>query len=336
MDESPNIQVSTTGPIVTHKLGSWEEFDGCIRSITNKATPLIFRGQETLEPLKSPFDRNCVPEGASEEDRNDLLNIHLKRFKRAVVGRRGPNPPIFKDPDDWWALGRHWGLDTPLLDWTDSPFIALFFAFEKQREKLFHPEESRVVFALSTASINIVSAYQDAAEEAASEVENRIAKLERSGLQDQQRMNELADIRSSWDKQKALFGGKRLKAVCPVSDENYRLINQRAWFVKCESGLSVEQWIEKSGIQFQIPVLTKILIPDRGREDCLRWLSSVNINHLTLFPDLYGASSYCNMARRIPDYFVDGLLASFEAVATSIRDKFREGLKWTQPKRPNH
>lgn len=57
----------------------------------------------------------------------DSRDRYLQAFQEAASGLRR-NYPKDLSTDEWWALGRHYGLTTPLLDWTEKPYISAFFA----------------------------------------------------------------------------------------------------------------------------------------------------------------------------------------------------------------
>ena len=95
-----------------------------------------------------------------------------------------------------------------------------------------------------------------------------------------------------------------VKIVRPHSDENNRLVSQRGLFTRGPNNMDIESWVQ----EFQTKdsnrfiELMKILIPRREIDDCLRYLNRMNINHSTLFPDLSGASYFCNTHLKINSY----------------------------------
>jgi hypothetical protein len=85
-----------------------------------------------------------------------------------------------------------------------------------------------------------------------------------------------------------------LRILDPLVDENARLVNQNGVFTRSPVGTTVDDWIrEAAGGEVELAMI-KIVIPGDDREDCLRHLNQMNINHVTLFPDLDGATRYCN------------------------------------------
>jgi hypothetical protein len=180
---------------------------------------------------------------------------HLEFFKYAARGRRGSNPPALSE-NDWWALGQHFGLATPLLDWTRSPFAAAYFAFEELSSE---HDDYRVVYALD----------QDAVLQKNYELSNG-PSVERG----RPSVIELID---------------------PMSDENQRLVSQGALFTRAPIGTPIEWWVTHFFENSSDPVLLRIEIPGADRLACLRTLNRMNISHLSLFPDLSGSSRATNL-----------------------------------------
>ncbi|MFO1204723.1 MAG: FRG domain-containing protein [Burkholderiales bacterium] len=120
---------------------SWTEFRSWIDNHRQDIAPVYWRGQKKPEwQLASSFERELTNEDAPPQRSlfRARLNQYLETFKQASAGRRGANPATLDD-DQWWVLGRHFGLLTPLLDWTDSPYIAAFFAISERLPEIQTP-----------------------------------------------------------------------------------------------------------------------------------------------------------------------------------------------------
>jgi hypothetical protein len=134
-----------------YEFGTWQEFCDFIVA-ERQAFPVYWRGQrDPTWPLASSFERVILSRaGGTEPDASQLYpydgryerdeakiwekgfyqetrDRYLDAFKRSVSGLRGSNPKELST-DEWWALGRHYGLVTPLLDWTEKPYVTVFFS----------------------------------------------------------------------------------------------------------------------------------------------------------------------------------------------------------------
>src|SRR4051794_37162966 len=118
-----------TGGVETIELDDWREFYQLIADDFSNAPSYVFRGQANAEwKIESSLDRWERLHSKLSDRPPVSREVHLRAFRQAI---RAISPVELQKDDEnlTWALAQHHGLRTPLLDWSLSPFVALYFAF---------------------------------------------------------------------------------------------------------------------------------------------------------------------------------------------------------------
>lgn len=220
-----------------------------------------------------------------------------------------------------WSWAQHYGVKTPLVDWTKFPFYALFFACDS-----ISNSQSRTMYALNIDDLLFLNMFMFLPDfhTTHGKIDYQIKLLEQffDIILGEQYKN--FDIeKSSIDELVALgrFNKDKckLKIISDDTTDNKRILRQGGLFSYTPLGIGLEdylnrltsflrkletdypEWAKRLSILSNLKengLLHKINIEfsEEERLQCLKYLNMMNINHSSIYPDFYGLAQSVNLA----------------------------------------
>ena len=267
-NDNPSFDVladDVNGRIPVTRLEHWKEFAELLESdfFNRPKTQLVFRGHRRFDWGLAPTLARIPQSGIIDRE---LADDQLNHFKKAVRGRLSDNALVQNgEEDELWAVGQHHGLMTPLLDWTYSPYVALFFAFSKEDSEEENDNPYRAIYVLNKTFV--------ADDELCPDIRMFEPKKDDHG-----RLVNQAGL-FTFSPYDSTIENKLTDTLANESFDDDRLRNASE---DDQPGIIAEY-------------ICKIYIKNEDREGCMRHLRRMNVHHASLFPDLIGASQFSNL-----------------------------------------
>ena len=257
-----------SGRIPVTRIEHWRDFSSLLESpfFNRVDTQFIFRGQRMYDWGMTPTLARMTKNDIVTEE---LAKRQLDMFRKAIRGRISDHSLLDdgdeREHDELWSIGQHHGLMTPLLDWTYSPYVALFFAFAKEDQQDEKDNPYRAVYILNKTFI--------ADDELCPDIRVFEPKKDDHG-----RLVSQAGL-FTFSPYDATIENKLTEVL---TDEDFP-----------DDELKTATEGEQAGILAKY--ICKVYIKNEEQQECLKHLRRMNVHHASLFPDLIGAADYCNI-----------------------------------------
>ncbi|MBY8105000.1 FRG domain-containing protein [Vibrio fluvialis] len=257
-----------SGRIPVTRIEHWRDFSSLLENpfFNRVDDQFIFRGHRRFDWEMTPTLARVTENGIVTEE---IAKQQLDLFRKAIRGRITDHSLLDdeneREHDELWSIGQHHGLMTPLLDWTYSPYVALFFAFAKEDQTDEKDNPYRAVYILNKSFISDDELCPDI----------RVFEPKKD---DHGRLVSQAGL-FTFSPYDATIENKLTEVL---TDED---------FPDNELKSAAEE--EQPGILAKY--ICKVYIKNEEQQECLKHLRRMNVHHASLFPDLIGAADYCNI-----------------------------------------
>lgn len=257
-----------SGRIPVTRIEHWRNFSSLLESpfFNRVDTQCIFRGHRRFDWEMTPTLARVTQNGIVTED---IAKQQLDMFRKAIRGRISDHSLLDdeneREHDELWSIGQHHGLMTPLLDWTYSPYVALFFAFAKEDQEDEKDNPYRAVYILNKSFISDDDLCPDI----------RVFEPKKD---DHGRLVSQAGL-FTFSPFDATIENKLTEVL---TDEDFP-----------DDELKSAPEEEQASILAKY--ICKVYIKNEEQQECLKHLRRMNVHHASLLPDLIGAADYCNI-----------------------------------------